>query len=261
MLCGQPPFNGSSDKIIMDRVSKGVYGFQSAEWKQVSQESINFIKRMLEFDPLKRISAELAIKDPWIMKYGQDNSVESPLMLKTLENMQTFRAGQKLQEASWMFLVQYFTTREEKSQLIKKFQAIDTNGDGVLSRDELIEAYRQFKSEEEAIIMVDEIMKSIDKNNNGSIDYTEFVMATCNRQHMLSKDKLEVAFKIFDKDGSGALDISELKEVFSGANVSDEVWNELVQEVDENNDGQIQFAEFKKMMMRLVESEDANMKK
>ena len=29
--------------------------------------------------------------------------------------------------------------------------------------------------------MVDEIMKSIDKNNNGSIDYTEFVMATCNR--------------------------------------------------------------------------------
>ena len=41
----------------------------------------------------------------------------------------------------------------------------------------------------------------------------------------------------FEKDGSGALDISELKEVFSGANVSDEVWNELVKEVDENNDG------------------------
>ena len=66
---------------------------------------------------------------------------------------------------------------------------------------------------------------------------------------MLSKDKLEVAFKIFDKvlyifewniifkDGSGALDISELKQVFSGADVSDEVWNELIKEVDENNDG------------------------
>lgn len=94
-------------------------------------------------------------------------------------------------------------------------------------------------------------------------------MATCNRQNMLSKDKLEVAFKMFDKvqkknnkirqiyyiiqDNSGALDVSELKNVFRGANVSDEMWNEIIKEVDENQDGQIQFQEFKKMMLKLLD--------
>ena len=54
---------------------------------------------------------------------------------------------------------------------------------------------------------------------------------------MLSKDKLEVAFKMFDKDNSGALDISELKNVFRGANVTDQQWNDIIKEVDENKDG------------------------
>ena len=46
---------------------------------------------------------------------------------------------------------------------------------------------------------------------------------------------------IYLKDGSGALDIGELKNVFRGANVTDEMWNELISEVDENKDGQVTF--------------------
>lgn len=43
------------------------------------------------------------------------------------------------------------------------------------------------------------IMVLVDKNNSGSIDYTEFVVATMNRENMLSKQKLDTAFKMFDK--------------------------------------------------------------
>lgn len=46
---------------------------------------------------------------------------------------------------------------------------------------------------------VDRIMKIVDKNNSGSIDYTEFVYATINKENLLSKQRLETAFKIFDK--------------------------------------------------------------
>ena len=67
----------------------------------------------------------------------------------------------------------------------------------------------------------------------------EFVMATCNRKKMLEVNKLETAFKMFDKDGSGALDIDELKEVFSGAAIPDDVWDEVIKEVDENKDGEV----------------------
>ena len=66
-------------------------------------------------------------------------------------------------------------------------------------------------------------------------------MATCNRKRMLSMDKLEKTFKMFDKDGSGALDINELKEAFSGAAIPDDVWDEVIKEVDENKDGEVIF--------------------
>ena len=46
---------------------------------------------------------------------------------------------------------------------------------------------------------VDAIMKAVDNNGSGTIDYTEFVMATMNRQKMLSKERLEAVFKLFDK--------------------------------------------------------------
>ena len=52
---------------------------------------------------------------------------------------------------------------------------------------------------EEAIKEVDHIMKIVDTNNSGEIDYSEFVTASINRQKLLSKEKLEIVFKMFDK--------------------------------------------------------------
>lgn len=44
----------------------------------------------------------------------------------------------KLQKAVWMVLVEYLASQEEKAQLLKTFQALDLNGDGQLSREELL---------------------------------------------------------------------------------------------------------------------------
>lgn len=156
LLCGFPPFNGENDKEIMERVAKGSYSFDFDEWKQISSEAKQFIKRMLEYDPNKRYNAEQAISDPWIKKYSGKSSVDAPIMENALKNMTNFRvfywilivfwphlisiskATQKLQEATWMFLVNYLTTKEEKAELLKTFQALDLNCDGQLSREELI---------------------------------------------------------------------------------------------------------------------------
>ncbi len=54
-------------------------------------------------------------------------------------------------------------------------------------------------------------------DNNGYIDYSEFVSASIDRKKMLSKARLERIFKIFDKDGNGKISSQELKSVF-GAN-------------------------------------------
>lgn len=48
-----------------------------------------------------------------------------------------------------------------------------------------------------------------------------------------------MAFKTFDKDGSGFLTVNELKEIFGGGRVPDDIWEQIIQEVDANGDGEV----------------------
>ena len=45
LLCGYPPFNGETDKEIMDAVKKGEFDFPNEEWDFISDEAKNHIKK------------------------------------------------------------------------------------------------------------------------------------------------------------------------------------------------------------------------
>lgn len=56
-------------------------------------------------------------------------------------------------------------------------------------------------------------MRSIDENNNGEIDYEEFVTACINTHQWAQKEAvIREAFNSFDLDGDGTIDIFELHE-------------------------------------------------
>ena len=75
----------------MEKVAKGVFNFDGEEWLQISQEGKNLIRKMLEYDPNKRLSAEQCYNDTWLKKYARKDVVEIPIITKALENMRTFR--------------------------------------------------------------------------------------------------------------------------------------------------------------------------
>mmetsp|Transcript_24786 Transcript_24786/g.24294 ORF Transcript_24786/g.24294 Transcript_24786/m.24294 type:complete len:112 (+) Transcript_24786:1147-1482(+) len=100
---------------------------------------------------------------------------------------------------------------------------------------------------------VDRIMTIADADGSGEIDYSEFVVATMDKKKLLSNEKLETAFNLFDKDKSGSISASEIKDVLGvGKNIDEKVWNDIVMEVDGNGDGEISFSEFKTMMQKLL---------
>ena len=56
------------------------------------------------------------------------------------------------------------------------------------------------------------MLKSIDTDGSGKIDYTEFIAATMEKNIYMKEEKLFMAFKMFDIDGSGKISADELKE-------------------------------------------------
>ena len=104
----------------------------------------------------------------------------------------------------------------------------------------------QLKAEEE----VDRIMAAADTDNSGFIDYTEWLVASLDSEKLLSKKNLELAFSAFDKDSSGSISIAELKSMIEGIGATDEVWEDIVKEVDADGNGEIDIIEFKEIMLR-----------
>ena len=83
----------------------------------------------------------------------------------------------------------------------------------------MIEGYRKTLGDL-AEFEVDRIMKIADTDGSGEIDYSEWIVATMDKKKLLSNEKLETAFNLFDKDGSGTISANEVKEVLGvGKNI------------------------------------------
>ena len=166
-----------------------------------------------------------------------------------MTNLRDFRVERKFQHAVLTFIASQFINREESKQLADTFRNIDKNGDGKLSKDELLEAYNLTMKREEAVEELEKIMRQVDVDGSGFIDYTEFVTACAKKETMLSIENLESTFKAFDSDGSGKITASELRQMLGEDNdAEDDVWVKLVDEVDTDKDGGISLLEFKNMM-------------
>lgn len=104
-----------------------------------------------------------------------------------------------MQQAAMMFIASQLMSRKEKENLTAIFMALDKNGDGSLTRDELLEGYTKlYKNRERARAEVESLMAIADVDNNGLIDYSEFLLATGNKKEMLSKENVKQAFDLFD---------------------------------------------------------------
>lgn len=103
---------------------------------------------------------------------------------------------------------------------------------------------------------VDRILKQADTDGNGELEYSEWVIATADKRKLLTEERLNTAFKMFDKDGGGSISADEIKQTLGvGKNIDEKVWTEVLKESDPDGNGVISFSEFKTMMMKFFEVE------
>ncbi|CAD8105530.1 unnamed protein product [Paramecium sonneborni] len=247
MMSGKPPFNGTNIDDLYRNIKNGYVDFTGCEWELVSQDAKSFIQKLLVVDPSKRISAEQALKDPWIVCYKKEDRINT----KNLENLSQFHNNSKLSSAILQLISTQIMTSKEKNELIQGFSAIDKNGDGQLSKEELIQCYMNlYQDEIKCNQIVNKIFKYSDADFSGTIEYTEFIVAYSEIQNLMAKEKLEKAFKLFDKDGNGTISKAELQEIFGGLALKENQWDNVFSELDANGDGMVTFQEFTQLLMK-----------
>ncbi|XP_017413629.1 calcium-dependent protein kinase 4 isoform X2 [Vigna angularis] len=89
-----------------------------------------------------------------------------------------------------------------------------------------------------------------DIDNNGTIDYGEFLAATMHLNKMEREENLVAAFSYFDKDGSGYITIDELQQACKDFGLGELHLDEMIKEIDQDDDGRINYGEFETMMRR-----------
>jgi calcium-dependent protein kinase len=245
LLCGYPPFNGNDDDEIFESIKKRKFVFPEAEWANISKEAKDLINKMLS-DPLTRLTAEQVLVHPWLVNQLNKNTKAKEIKLN-FNTFKTYSGANKLSRAVLTYIASRLTDDEVK-KLKDAFQKIDVNGDGMLTLEELKNAINQ--NPEVHVMNIEQIFKTIDTDNSGVINYTEFLAASIDKRIYLQEDKLRDAFKLFDEDKSGKISKSEISKVLKFKKSGTEM-TKLFEKYDLNGDGEIDFDEFLNMMKDL----------
>jgi len=130
MLCGYPPFTGTTDADVLAKIRKGDVQFQDDDWKQVSTSATDLVRQLLQVNAAERCIAKEALKHPWIM-HSAPGAEAVLLQHNVVENLRRFGERSQLKKAA----LKVVADRLQDGQITalqQMFLELDTNGDGLL---------------------------------------------------------------------------------------------------------------------------------
>jgi len=145
------------------------------------------------------------------------------------------------------FLVNNLNKDIDFKILRDSFRALDKSNTGILSINEIKEA---FKESNIPNCDVEEVFKNLDFHHEGRINYSSFLAATVEKHKVLTLNNLWFAFHHFDVDNSGFITEDGLVEVFhrEGKKVQMDKIHDMMRAADPTGKGKINFEDFTSIM-------------
>jgi calcium-dependent protein kinase len=249
MLSGRPPFPGKDEATILKHVKKGEVALDAKPWEKVSPATKDFLLLLLAPQPADRLDAHMALQHEWFkaMVAAQEQSLSS----LAVDNLKSFASMGRLKKAA-LFVIATQLKDSQIDDLKRTFLAMDADHDGTLTGSEIKIGFRSAGIDPPAEL--EDLLKNIDTDGSGSVDYMEFIAATMDKQQYVQEDVCWSAFKVFDLDGNGTITKDEMAQVFANGSVTDTLKmnksdiQKLMNEADANGDGEIDFDEFMTMI-------------
>nr|VDD33092.1 unnamed protein product [Brassica oleracea] len=246
LLSGFAPFDAGTQYGIFRKILQGKLDFETSPWPNISENAKDLIKKMLESNPKKRLTAHQVLCHPWIV----DDTVapDKPLDFAVVSRLKRFSSMNKLKKMALRVVAERLS-EEEIGGLKELFKMIDTDNSGTITFEELKDSIRSVGSEL-VESEIQELLQAADVDESGTIDYGEFLAATIHLNKLEREDNLVAAFSFFDKDASGCITIDEFQQAWNQFGIKDSHLDEMIKDIDQDNDGQIDYGEFVAMMRK-----------
>ncbi|XP_027345639.1 CDPK-related kinase 5 isoform X1 [Abrus precatorius] len=246
LLCGSRPFWARTESGIFRAVLKADPSFDEAPWPSLSSEARDFVKRLLNKDPRKRISAAQALSHPWIRNY---NNVKVPLDILIFKLMKVYMRSSSLRKAALRALSKTLTA-DELFYLREQFALLEPSKNGSISLENVTKALMKHATDAMKESRIPDFLSSLNSLQYRRMDFEEFCAAALSVHQLEALDRWEqharCAYELFEKDGNRAIVIEELaSELGLGPSIPVHV---VLHDWIRHTDGKLSFLGFVKLL-------------
>ncbi|KAL2336252.1 hypothetical protein Fmac_010698 [Flemingia macrophylla] len=209
LLCGSRPFWARTESGIFRAVLRADPNFDDLPWPTASAEAKDFVKRLLNKDYRKRMTAVQALTHPWLM----DDSRPIPLDILIYKLVKAYLHATPFKRAAVKALSKALP-EDELPYLRAQFRLLEPNRDGHISLDNFKMALARHATDAMRESRVLEIVNAMEPLAYRQMDFEEFCAAAISTYQLEANDRWEdiasTAFEHFEREGNRVMSVEEL---------------------------------------------------
>ncbi|MED6111066.1 Cyclin-dependent kinase 4 [Stylosanthes scabra] len=209
LLCGSRPFWARTESGIFRAVLRADPNFDDLPWPTVSSEAKDFVKRLLNKDYRKRMTAVQALTHPWL----RDDSRSIPLDILIYKLVKSYLHATPFKRAAVKALSKALT-EDELVYLRAQFRLLEPNRDGHVSLDNFKMALARHATDAMRESRVLDIIHAMEPLAYRKMDFEEFCAAAISTYQLEALDRWEdianTAFEHFEREGNRVISVEEL---------------------------------------------------
>ncbi|PNY11625.1 calcium-dependent protein kinase-like protein, partial [Trifolium pratense] len=211
LLCGSRPFWARTESGIFRAVLKADPSFDEAPWPSLSADAKDFVKRLLNKDYRKRLTAAQALSHPWLVNHLEDVKIPFDMIIHKL--IKTYICSSSLRKSALGALAKTLTL-VQLAYLKEQFTLLGPNKSGLISMQNFKTAVLKSATDASKDSRVLDYVNTVSSIQYRKLDFEEFCAAAISVHQLEGMDTWEQharrAYELFEKDGNRPIMIEEL---------------------------------------------------
>ena len=260
LLTGKPPFPGENTNEIFENILTTQPNFDLPEFKKITPNCIDLIKKLLEKDPEKRIKSHEALKHVFFTQginignllsgqYTDNTKILASLIQRKRKDFH-YKRRSKFRDVVIAYITLHFSSQNVRQEARQIFMDMTEGNKNFLINKETFMKKMQRTFKDMSKHEMEDLFKFLDENETGNIEYEELVRALIDKDKIFTDKNLREAFSFFDKNNDGYISWNEIAEVvYPDGKIPQNTIEEFLKEIGQKDENmQINFEEFKKIL-------------